>query len=71
MEKFLQEMAEILDVGEDSIDMDTQFRDIDGWGSMVGYSILILMEEDYNTKISVQDFLKINTLGEIYARIGK
>jgi acyl carrier protein len=71
MEKFLEEMAEILDVGVDTINVDTRFRDIDGWGSMVGYSILILLEEDYSTKISVQDFLKINTLGEIYARIGK
>lgn len=71
MEKFLLEMAEIFDVDVDTIKMDTRFRDIDGWGSMVGYSILILMEEDYNIKISVQDFLKINTFGEIFARIGK
>jgi acyl carrier protein len=31
--------------------------------------MLIMMEEDYGVKISVDEFLKLNTLGEIYAKI--
>jgi Acyl carrier protein len=68
-EKFLNEMAEILEVGVDSISLGTRFRDIDGWGSMAGFSILITIEEDYGVKIPVADFLKMDTLGAIYAKI--
>jgi len=68
MEEFLGKMAEILDVGKEEINDSTWFRNLDSWGSMAGFSILIVMEEDYGTKISVEEFLKMNTLGEIYAR---
>lgn len=71
MEEFLVKMAEILDVGREEINDSTRFRNLESWGSMAGFSILIVMEEDYGTKISVEEFLKLHTLGEIYARSKK
>jgi acyl carrier protein len=61
-------MAEILEVSVDSIDLGTRFREIPGWGSMAGFAILITMEENYGVKIPVPEFLKMNTLGEIFAK---
>ena len=71
MNEFLEKMAVILDVDTSEINLSTKFRDINGWGSMVGFSMLIMMEEDYGVKISVDEFLKLNTLGEIYAKINQ
>jgi acyl carrier protein len=71
MNQFLSEMAEILEVDVGSISMETRFRDIEGWGSMAGYSILITMEESYGTRIPVTEFLKLNTFSDLYSKIEK
>ena len=69
MEEFIEKMADILDVDKKEIDMNTRFRDTENWGSMAGYSILIVIEEDYNVKISVDDFMKLNTIGDLFNRL--
>ena len=69
MEKFLEEMAEILEVDAKDISLETEFRTVDDWGSMMGFSILVMMESEYGVKISVPEFLQMNTLGDIYARV--
>ena len=69
MQDFLDEMAEILEMESEAITLDTRFRDVPDWGSMMGFSIIVMIENEYHIKISVPEFLEMNTVGDIYARI--
>lgn len=70
MEKFLELMAEILEVEVDEISMNMDFRkEVEDFNSLMGFSMIITMEEDFNTKISVADFLECTTLNDLYNKI--
>ena len=71
MEKFLELVAEIFEVEPDEIGMDTVFRDLDDFSSMVGFSLIIMMEDEFGVRVSVDDFMKCNTLGELYQKCEK
>ncbi len=68
MEKFLELVAEIFEVETDEITMDTVFRDLDDFSSMVGFSLIVMMEDEYDTKVSVDEFMKCNTIGDLYQK---
>lgn len=71
MEKFLELVAEIFEVETDEISMDTVFRDLDDFSSMVGFSLIIMMEDEYDTKVSVDEFMECNTIGDLYKKCVK
>ena len=43
MDKFLELVAEIFEVEPEKITMDTVFRELEGFCSMVGFSLIIMM----------------------------
>ena len=63
MDEFLQKMAEILEV--ESVTPDFRFREIDEWDSMKGFSIIVLMEQDYGREMPVETFLGCETVGDL------
>lgn len=63
MEDFLSKVAEILEV--ESVAPDFKFRSIDEWDSLKGFSIIVLMEQDYGKEMSVEQFLACETVEEL------
>lgn len=72
MEKFLELVAEIFEVEPEEISMDTVFRDeIDGFSSMEGFSLIVMMEDEYGVVVPVKDFLECKTVGDLYKKCVK
>lgn len=72
MEQFLELVAEIFEVEPDEISLDTVFRDeIDGFSSMEGFSLIVMMEDEYGVKVSVEEFLECKTIGDLYKKCVK
>jgi len=63
MEKFLEEVAEILEV--DAVSAGFKFREVADWDSMKGFSLMVLLENDYGKPITVDDFLACETVGDL------
>lgn len=63
MEEFLPKIAEILEV--DSVTPEFKFREIDEWDSLKGFSIIVLMEQDYGKEMSVEAFLACETVEDL------
>lgn len=63
MNDFLPKIAEILEI--DSVTPDFEFRSIEEWDSLKGFSIIVLMESDYGKTMSVEEFLACNTVGDL------
>ncbi|HRW93777.1 MAG TPA: acyl carrier protein [Thermotogota bacterium] len=66
-QKFLEGISEILEVETDEISLDTDFRkEIPFWDSLKGFGILVYLEEDYNKKLSVDEFMEQKTIGDLF-----
>ena len=68
MDKFLELVADIFEVDSKELTLDTVFRDLDDFSSLVGYSLIIMMEEEYGVRVSVDEFMECNTLGDLYQK---
>ena len=68
MEEFLSKVAEILEV--ESVTPDFKFREIEEWDSLKGFSLIVLMEQDYGREMSVNTFLKCETIGDLAKFVG-
>lgn len=69
---FLEKIADILECDADNIDMNTDFRnDIEDWDSLKGFSMLIMFEEDYDKKVSVDRFLECRKIKDLYDEMTK
>lgn len=65
--KFIREIADILECEPDDISFDTDFReDVEDWDSLKGFSMLILFEEDYDKKMSVNEFLNCKKIKDLF-----
>lgn len=68
----LTELAEILEVEISSLNKNTNFRrDIEYWDSLKGFSILVLLQDEFNVKISVDEFIVMSTIDDLTNEIKK
>lgn len=68
MDEFLVKVAEILEV--DSVVPEFDFRTIEEWDSMKGFSLIVLLESDYGKQMSVDEFLNCKTVAQLAAFAG-
>ena len=72
MDNFIKILSEIYEVEPDGIVANTDFRnEIDGFNSLIGFSIMIMMEDEYNARVSVEEFLECKTVGDLYGKCVK
>ena len=63
MDDFLSKVAEILEVEVTTVDF--KFRDIAEWDSMKGFSLIVLMEQEYGKEMGVEEFMACETVGDL------
>lgn len=68
MNEFLAKVAEVLEV--ESVAPDFEFRTIEDWDSMKGFSLIVLLESDYGKEMPVEEFLKCKTVADLAAFAG-
>lgn len=68
MNEFLVKVAEVLEV--DSVVPEFEFRTVDDWDSMKGFSLIVLLESDYGKQMSVEEFLNCQTVAQLAAFAG-
>lgn len=72
MEKFIELAAEAFEVEPEELTMETKFREeMDEYSSLVGFSLMVMMEEEYGVNISSDEFLQCQTIGDLYKKCVK
>lgn len=72
MENFIELVAEVFEVEPDQITMDTVFRDeLPDFSSMIGFSLIVMMEDEYGVTVPVEEFLECKTVGDLYKKCVK
>ena len=67
MNEFLDRMSAIL---ETPVTAETRFREVDGWSSLMGFGILVTLENDYGRRMMIDEFLKLETISDLAAACG-
>ena len=68
MQQFLERVAEVLEVP--SVAPDFEFRAVPGWSSLMGFALLVLLDQAYHVKIGVDDFLRLRTVADLAEAAG-
>ena len=68
MQLFLERIAEILEVP--SVTPEFAFRAAPGWSSLMGFSLIILLEQQYHVRLTVEDFMKLETVTDLARAAG-
>ena len=64
--QFLQNFADQFDDEPEGLSLETLFRDIDGWSSIVALSIMAMCAEEYDVILSVNEMENANRVSDIY-----
>lgn len=67
LNEFVEKFAEQFDDTDPSeIKADTNFRDIDEWSSLVGLSVIAMVDEEFNVLLKGEDMRQANTPEELF-----
>jgi acyl carrier protein len=66
IEEFIQLFAEQFDETEESeFKLETEFRQLEEWDSMVALMVIAMVDEEYNVKLSGDDIRNSNTIQDL------
>ena len=70
LDKFFDHFCEELeDVNLATIDTSTNFKNIDGWDSLGALSIIAMIDEEFEIRITSSDIMKSKTIEDFYKLI--
>ena len=61
---FLSAAASVMGIRDAS--PDTRFRDVPGWCSMLGFGLMVAMENGFGAAPDIGEFMEAETLGDLY-----
>ena len=62
-------LARLSDVLETPVTLETRFRDVDNWSSLMGFGILVTLENDFGRRMTVNEFLTYQTVGDLWTSL--
>lgn len=65
--KFIRNFADQFEETEASVfTLETKFRDLDEWSSLVALSVMAMINEEYDVCISAEEMVNANTIQELF-----
>lgn len=65
--EFIQHFAEQLEETDVNVlTPETNFRDLDEWSSIIGLSIILMVDEEYGITIGADDMKQAQTIGDLF-----
>jgi len=66
-QEFIQHFAEQFDETDASqLTLDTKFRDIDEWSSIIALSVMAMCAEEYDVILSANEMENANQISDVY-----
>ena len=67
MNEFIEKFAEQFDEIEvETLNADTNFRNLEGWTSLVALLVITMIDEEYDITITGDDMKKQTTIGDLF-----
>lgn len=58
--------AQFDDTAADTFKAETKFRDIEEWSSLIALSIIAMVDEEYNLKLTGDDIRQSKTINDVF-----
>jgi acyl carrier protein len=71
MEKFIEQLKEILEIEDHEVKSDDKFREYEEWDSLAVLAVLAMINDEYDITIPRKDFDSVNTVEELWQLIEK
>ncbi len=68
MDEFLGRVANILEVP--GVTPGTEFRTVRCWGSMMGFALFVMLEDEYGAKLTPEGFRELRTVADLMRAAG-
>jgi len=66
LDDFIKKFALQYDDMPNFFNADTNFREVDGWSSLVALSLIAMVDEDYHVELTADDLGVCTTVKDIY-----
>lgn len=66
VKKFIQNFADQFDDAPEGLTLETRFRDIDEWSSLIALSEMAMCDEEYEVIISANEMENANSIADLY-----
>ena len=67
LQEFVQNFADQFDDTDPSeIKAETKFRELDEWSSLIGLSVIAMIDDEYDVTMRGEDMRKANTIEELF-----
>lgn len=67
MNGFLDKMAAVLDT---PVSLQTRFREVDGWSSLMAFGLLVTLENDFGRRMTIDELQMLTTVEDIAKAAG-
>lgn len=65
--EFIKNFADqIEEINSNELNLDTAFRDIEGWSSLISLSIIAMVDEIYKVRLTGEEIRNSRTIGDIF-----
>lgn len=72
LNEFVQLFAELFDETDASVfTPDTDFRELDEWSSLIGLSVIAMVDEEFGVALKANDFRQVSTISDLYQIISE
>lgn len=70
LEEFVTLFAELFDETDPrSFSPDTNYRELDEWSSLIGLSLIAMVDEEFGVALKANDFRTVTTIEDVYNTI--
>lgn len=67
MKEFIQNFADQFDeIDADSLSPETNYRELDGWSSIVALSVLAMVDDEYDIQLKADEMRQTNLIQELF-----
>lgn len=67
MNEFIKQFEELFDDSEvNLLSLNTFFRDVKGWDSLIFLSLMAMVEEEYSVRLKAEELRSCNTIEDIW-----
>lgn len=66
VKQFIQNFADQFDDAPEVLTLETRFRDIDEWSSLIALSEMAMCDEEYEVIISANEMENANSIADLY-----
>jgi acyl carrier protein len=69
MKKFIEHIAEILEIEESEITNSFEFKNVENWDSLAQLSLLTMADDEYGVILTDEKLKSVNTIEELFSAL--